>query len=167
MENSNSRSNFDKSNIETEQKDTAELHTDFTKNRSTDVYHYEAPNLTSMLYEYTNKEQEYINRCFRTGNYTTLREMPNDFTGGTFFKNDPKAGPTLGSILEQQNSDVKPKGAGARGSKANTEIKFEYMADDYDAFLDTLKQEKKESKEKQHKLHKDKDFNQYKGNISL
>ena len=49
-------------NEEEENENTADLNTDFTKNRSTTVYHYEVPNLTSMLYEYTNKEQEYIQR---------------------------------------------------------------------------------------------------------
>lgn len=45
-----------------EQQETADLNTDFTKNKSVTVSHYEVPNLTSMLYEYTNKEQEYIQR---------------------------------------------------------------------------------------------------------
>ena len=30
--------------------------------------HYEMPNLSACLYDYTNKEQELILRCFRTGN---------------------------------------------------------------------------------------------------
>jgi len=39
--------------------------------------HYEVPNLTSMLYEFTNREQEAISNAFRTGNYTSLRDLPN------------------------------------------------------------------------------------------
>lgn len=45
-----------------ETKETHEMNTDFTKYHSGTVSHYEVPNLTSMLYEYTNKEQEYIQR---------------------------------------------------------------------------------------------------------
>lgn len=56
--------------------ETVDMNTDFTKKHSGTVSHYEVPNLTSMLYEYTNKEQEYIQRCFRAGNFNNLREMP-------------------------------------------------------------------------------------------
>ena len=31
-----------------------------------------------MLYDYTNKERDLIQRCFRTGNYNALRELPNN-----------------------------------------------------------------------------------------
>ena len=38
--------------------------------------HYELPNLTQLLYDFTNKEQDLVMRCFRVGNYTSLRDMP-------------------------------------------------------------------------------------------
>ena len=38
--------------------------------------HYELPNLTQLLYDFTNKEQDIIMRCFRVGNYTSLRDLP-------------------------------------------------------------------------------------------
>jgi len=44
--------------------------------------HYEVPNLTSMLYEYTNKEAERIFMGFRKGNFVSLRDLPNDFNYG-------------------------------------------------------------------------------------
>ena len=31
-----------------------------------------------MLYEYTNKEKDYVERAFRGGNYQTLRGLPDD-----------------------------------------------------------------------------------------
>ena len=40
--------------------------------------HYGMPNLSACLYDYTNKEQELILRCFRTGNYDSLRDLPNE-----------------------------------------------------------------------------------------
>jgi len=30
-----------------------------------------------VLYDYTNKERDLIQRCFRTGNHNALRELPN------------------------------------------------------------------------------------------
>ena len=40
--------------------------------------HYEVPILASMLYEYTNKEYDVVKNAFRTGNYNSIRELPND-----------------------------------------------------------------------------------------
>jgi len=40
--------------------------------------HYEVPSLSSMLYEYTNKERDAIVNAFRTGNSQSLRSLPNE-----------------------------------------------------------------------------------------
>jgi hypothetical protein len=40
--------------------------------------HYEVPSLSSMLYEFTNKEQDSINKAFRIGNYVSLRDLPDN-----------------------------------------------------------------------------------------
>ena len=146
---------------ETEQQVTADLNTDFTKNRSTAVYHYEVPNLTSMLYEYTNKEQEYIGRCFRSGNYNNLRELPDNFVGCTLFNNDGSSKFAKG---EQPHFKVHYKSKnGEEGQKDDSAKKFEYMSDNYEAFLESQKKDKITSKEKQKKVHGDKEFNTYKG----
>jgi len=39
--------------------------------------HYEVPNLTSVLYDYTNKEQDLVKNAFRVGNYHSLRDLPD------------------------------------------------------------------------------------------
>ena len=39
--------------------------------------HYEVPNMSSMLYEFTNKEQDRVHQSFRIGNYISLRDIPN------------------------------------------------------------------------------------------
>lgn len=44
--------------------------------------HYEVPNLTSMLYEYTNKEQERVLQGFRIGNFVSLRDLPHVISAG-------------------------------------------------------------------------------------
>ena len=39
-----------------------------------------------VLYDYTNKERDLIQRCFRTGNYNALRELPNHIGPNTLLK---------------------------------------------------------------------------------
>jgi hypothetical protein len=39
--------------------------------------HYEVPSLASMLYEFTNKEQDLVINAFRTGNFVGLRDLPD------------------------------------------------------------------------------------------
>lgn len=31
-----------------------------------------------MLYEYTNKEQDHVKNAFRVGNFTSLRDLPDE-----------------------------------------------------------------------------------------
>ena len=44
--------------------------------------HYEVPNLSSMLYEFTNKEADRVNHCFRIGNFYSLRDLPKHIFPG-------------------------------------------------------------------------------------
>ena len=44
--------------------------------------HYEVPNMSSMLYEFTNKEQERIHQSFRIGNYVSIRDIPASLLPG-------------------------------------------------------------------------------------
>jgi hypothetical protein len=44
--------------------------------------HYEIPNLTSMLYEFTNYEAERIHQGFRVGNFVSLRDLRVNFQYG-------------------------------------------------------------------------------------
>lgn len=48
-----------------------------TANGHSKSMHYEVPSLSSMLYEYTNKEQDCIMQAFRVGNWFNLRDLPN------------------------------------------------------------------------------------------
>ena len=59
----------------TQDKDHARRST-FT--RQGPLKHYEVPSLSSMLYEYTNKEKDIVERAFRGGNYQSLRSLPDD-----------------------------------------------------------------------------------------
>jgi hypothetical protein len=49
--------------------------------------HYEVPNLTSMLYEFTNKEKDRVSQGFRVGNFVGLRDLPNDLAAGQVLNN--------------------------------------------------------------------------------
>ena len=141
-----------------ESKDTVDMNTDFTKDNSGTVSHYEVPNLTSMLYEYTNKEQEHIIRCFRPGNFSMLRELPD--------KVEPNS--IIDTNREKQNFNVHFKSKGASTHEPKKEyskliggglfMKFEYISDDYDSYLESLKKEKLDKKEAQKKVHGDKKF---------
>lgn len=137
----------------TEEKETVDMATDFTKDHSGTVSHYEVPNLTSMLYEYTNKEQEHIQKCFRVGNFNMIRELPDKFEPNSI----------IDQIREKQNFNVhfmskkleseEPKKQYSKLIGGGLFMKFEYMSDDYDAYLESLKKEKKESKDIASKLH--------------
>ena len=50
------------------------------------INHYELPNLTQLLYDFTNKEQDTILQCFRTGNYTSLRDLPTNLLPNSVVK---------------------------------------------------------------------------------
>ena len=50
--------------------------------RTVHQYHYEVPNLSSMLYEYTHKEKDRVSEAFRTGNYHSLRDLPRHLLPG-------------------------------------------------------------------------------------
>ena len=39
--------------------------------------HYEVPNLSSMLYEFTNKEQDQVINAFRINSFVTIRDLPD------------------------------------------------------------------------------------------
>ena len=45
-------------------------------------HHYQVPNLSSMLYEFTLKERDRVNQAFRTGNYHSLRDLPRHLLPG-------------------------------------------------------------------------------------
>lgn len=44
--------------------------------------HYEVPNMASMLYDFTNKEQERVHQSFRIGNFVSLRDLPDSLLPG-------------------------------------------------------------------------------------
>jgi hypothetical protein len=54
------------------------LYNELAKKKSNVQMHYEVPNMTSMLYEYTNREYDVVKNAFRSGNYQSIRDLPNE-----------------------------------------------------------------------------------------
>lgn len=70
--------------------------------------HYECPNLSSMLYAYTNKERDTVQQAFRGGNYQTIRALPDEirpFNVGQAVKTKI-AESHLTSVIISQNNHV-------------------------------------------------------------
>ena len=97
-ENSNSFSNQDAS---MQGQSQAQL-----QSKQQPVRHYEVPNMSSMLYEYTNREKDYVERAFRGGNYQSIRGLPNDirpFNVGQAVKEKIANTALTSSIIGQNN----------------------------------------------------------------
>ena len=92
--------------------------------------HYEVPNLTSMLYEYTNKEQERIFMGFRRGNFMSLRDMPNDMSNGNVLQAQKD------KIEANIREKVEPKLYVELANGGGYFSKFEWKPDPYVRFLE-------------------------------
>ena len=86
--------------------------------------------MSSMLYEYTNREKDYVEQAFRGGNYQSIRGLPNDirpFNVGQAVK-EKIANTALASSIIGQNNHVYQellKGDGGVFSK------FQWQADPF------------------------------------
>lgn len=86
--------------------------------------------MSSMLYEYTNREKDYVERAFRGGNYQSIRGLPNDirpFNVGQAVKEKIANTALTSSIIGQNNHVYQEllKGDGGVFSK------FQWQADPY------------------------------------
>ena len=94
-----------------------------------------------MLYEYTNKERDLIQRCFRTGNYNALRELPNRLAPNEILK----------YAREKQETNInfanpnKPKVNKLSGG-GNYDV-YEWLSDPYDQYLKEVKEKRVRDKE--------------------
>ena len=59
-----------------------ESRNELNNNTGSIQYHYQVPNLSSMLYEFTNKERDRVFAAFRVGNFNSLRELPRHLMPG-------------------------------------------------------------------------------------
>ena len=109
--------------------------------------HYELPNLTQLLYDFTNKEQDTIMRCFRVGNYTSLRDLPANLLPNTVTKqmNDKQDA----NLIWRQPA---PKVATLTGGGLFSD--YDWQPDEYSMFLKHKQDERKEKERKQFSVHK-------------
>ena len=96
------------------------------------VKHYEVPNLSSMLYEYTNKETDIVQSAFRRGNYQSIRGLPDEirpYSVGQAVKEKIAENALMSSIIGQNNTAYNEllKGDGGVFSK------FQWKNDPFEA----------------------------------
>ena len=98
--------------------------------------HYEVPNLSSMLYQFTNAEQERISQSFRIGNFQSLRDLPRHLLPGNISDfSRSKIQSNLYRPVEERTYVELQNGGGYFS-------KFTYSADEYGAFLEKQKEER-------------------------
>lgn len=100
--------------------------------RAAPLRHYEVPNLSSMLYEYTNREKDIVERAFRGGNYQTIRALPDEikpFNVGQAVKQRIAEAALTSSIAGQNNQAFSELLKADGGSF----YRFKYQEDYYDA----------------------------------
>ena len=99
--------------------------------------HYEVPNMSSMLYEFTNKEQSRIHQSFRVGNYISLRDIPNNIQAGNVSSmQSTKIEENLYQLIERR-SYVELAGNGGYFSK------FSWLPDEFERYRDSIKNRRK------------------------
>ena len=106
--------------------------------------HYEVPNLSSMLYEFTNKERDRVFAAFRVGNYNSLRELPRHLMPGNIsMMHKSKIEQNLFTPVEEK-SYIELQSGGGYFSK------FDYKSDPYENYLDSLRRDKERADLAQH-----------------
>lgn len=86
-----------------------------------------------MLYDFTNKEQDLVMRCFRVGNYTSLRDLPHNLLPNAILK----------QMNEKQDNNLMwkqpaPKVATLTGGGLFSE--YEHMPNEFSMYLKQQKE---------------------------
>ena len=108
-----------------------------------DVPNYAKPNLSHMLYDYTNRDQDLVAQAFRTGNFTYLSSLPN------FIQPSAVADALAQKSVESVNRHSKPKPKLCHLWGCDGLVhEFEWMPDSYEGLSQQLKKERVESEAK-------------------
>ena len=92
--------------------------------------HYEVPNLSSMLYEYTNSETDRIRHSFRVGNFYSLRDLPRHMLPGNVSQiSKSKIDTNLYQPIQEKTYIELSNGGGFFS-------KFDYIEDPFGNFLE-------------------------------
>ena len=121
-------------------------------NRTSHQYHYEVPNLSSMLYEYTHKEKDRVSEAFRTGNYHSLRDLPRHLLPGNVSTwSRSKIESNLFTQPEEKRYIELQNGGGYFQ-------KFDYQESPFELFLEQSSKDRQNSDAIIEKLHGSKPF---------
>ena len=114
--------------------------------------HYQVPNLSSMLYEYTNNETDRVAQSFRVGNFQSLRDLPRHLLPGNVSNvSRSKIESNLYRPVEERTYVELQNGGGYFS-------KFAWQPDEYGGFLENSKSERLIKEAKQYAVHGDKQF---------
>ena len=110
-----------------------------------------------VLYEYTNREFDIVKNAFRSGNYQSIRDLPNELNATTISQSvkERVMNAQLYSSIQTQNLRIAQEILKENGG---TFKKFEWMPDEYERKQMTELNEKIASLEKIKQMH-EVDFN--------
>ena len=114
--------------------------------------HYEVPSLSSMLYEFTNKEQDSVINAFRANNYFNIRDLPNHLSPNNVLQQlqaNMNFAITESSIISQHNKQHMDK---LRKNGGFFE-RFEWMPEGYGQMKELTKEERIHNKIMETNLH--------------
>ena len=126
------------------------LHSERNENDENDsgfANHFQVPNLSSMLYQFTNSEADRVQSCFRVGNFHSLRDLPKHLLpGNVSFMSSAKINENLYSSREERSYIELQKGGGYFS-------KFEWQPDPYSLFMDAQTTARSSHLQKQIDMH--------------
>ena len=124
-----------------------ELGTDVANFASKISNHYEVPNMSSMLYEFTNKEQDRVHQSFRIGNFVSLRDITDSLLpGNVSHMANSKQEENLYSIIERRSWVELSKNGGYFS-------KFEWQPDPFANFKESLTSDRVKHEKQQFEVH--------------
>ena len=103
--------------------------------------------MSSMLYEFTNKEQDKVFQGFRAGNFVSLRDLPDVIVPGNV------SGMLSSKIEENLFSVMERRSWVELSSNGGFFSKFDWKPDSFGEFHESIMKDKKEWKEKHDEVH--------------
>jgi len=109
--------------------------------------HYEVPNLSSMLYEFTLKEADHVKQSFRIGNFNSIRDLPKHLMpGNVSFSSKSKIEENLYQPREERTYIELTNGGGFFS-------KFEWKEDNFENYIESERLNRQENWKKINAVH--------------
>lgn len=99
-----------------------------------------------VLYEYTNREQDLVQACFRIGNYVSIRDMPDELNPNNVLQamRERQEKAAIISAINSQNRKLFT----ALGGGGGVFKKFDWIPDEFSLHEEVKKQDREEKKQK-------------------